>query len=282
MRWITKAHKVTGTSDGMNCPYAVLPTIHHSSESSTTTISATSPVCWCLRGTYRYRLLRHTRPFLGPHAEHGYRRVDHTGPTDLDLSLPTYSAPTDDSDDIRSGYLRKRKHPVRGRGWSSFTHPRSRSRPNPGTRPDGCRRIRHPTRPHRTSTKQIHPSLRHQRPPQRCGRVRYRRPHGLRRRSRHPAHQEVPACSPPLSTPQAAPSGRTRRITRHRAMSFVRVERLVMRKLVYGFGVSLDGYINDRDGGIDWTTTPTRNCTGSTTTVTVPSRSHCTAADCTS
>ncbi|MBF6351004.1 MULTISPECIES: dihydrofolate reductase family protein [Nocardia] len=26
-----------------------------------------------------------------------------------------------------------------------------------------------------------------------------------------------------------------------------------MRKLVYGFGVSLDGYINDRAGGIDWT-----------------------------
>ncbi|MFI9507406.1 dihydrofolate reductase family protein [Nocardia sp. NPDC052566] len=26
-----------------------------------------------------------------------------------------------------------------------------------------------------------------------------------------------------------------------------------MRKLVYGFGVSLDGYINDRDGNIDWT-----------------------------
>ncbi|WP_446222416.1 dihydrofolate reductase family protein [Nocardia sp. IBHARD005] len=26
-----------------------------------------------------------------------------------------------------------------------------------------------------------------------------------------------------------------------------------MRKLIYGFGVSLDGYINDRDGSIDWT-----------------------------
>ncbi|MBF6341670.1 dihydrofolate reductase [Nocardia abscessus] len=26
-----------------------------------------------------------------------------------------------------------------------------------------------------------------------------------------------------------------------------------MRKLIYGFSVSLDGYINDRDGGIDWT-----------------------------
>lgn len=26
-----------------------------------------------------------------------------------------------------------------------------------------------------------------------------------------------------------------------------------MRKLIYGFGVSLDGYINDRDGNIDWT-----------------------------
>ncbi|WP_067690771.1 dihydrofolate reductase family protein [Nocardia jejuensis] len=26
-----------------------------------------------------------------------------------------------------------------------------------------------------------------------------------------------------------------------------------MRKLNYGFGVSLDGYVNDRDGGIDWT-----------------------------
>ena len=26
-----------------------------------------------------------------------------------------------------------------------------------------------------------------------------------------------------------------------------------MRKLIYGIGVSLDGYINDRDGGIDWT-----------------------------
>ncbi|WP_227981209.1 dihydrofolate reductase family protein [Nocardia spumae] len=25
-----------------------------------------------------------------------------------------------------------------------------------------------------------------------------------------------------------------------------------MRKLIYGIGVSLDGYINDRDGGIDW------------------------------
>ncbi|NUS95221.1 MAG: dihydrofolate reductase [Nocardia sp.] len=25
-----------------------------------------------------------------------------------------------------------------------------------------------------------------------------------------------------------------------------------MRKLIYGFGVSLDGYINDRDGSIDW------------------------------
>ncbi|MFJ2666657.1 dihydrofolate reductase family protein [Nocardia fluminea] len=26
-----------------------------------------------------------------------------------------------------------------------------------------------------------------------------------------------------------------------------------MRKLIYGFGVSLDGYVNDRDGNIDWT-----------------------------
>ncbi|WP_174187994.1 dihydrofolate reductase family protein [Nocardia barduliensis] len=26
-----------------------------------------------------------------------------------------------------------------------------------------------------------------------------------------------------------------------------------MRKLIYGFSVSLDGYINDRDGSIDWT-----------------------------
>ncbi|MFI5497746.1 dihydrofolate reductase family protein [Nocardia asteroides] len=26
-----------------------------------------------------------------------------------------------------------------------------------------------------------------------------------------------------------------------------------MRRLIYGFGVSLDGYINDRDGNIDWT-----------------------------
>lgn len=26
-----------------------------------------------------------------------------------------------------------------------------------------------------------------------------------------------------------------------------------MRTLIYGLGVSLDGYINDRDGGIDWT-----------------------------
>ncbi|MEV6768653.1 dihydrofolate reductase family protein [Nocardia sp. NPDC051030] len=26
-----------------------------------------------------------------------------------------------------------------------------------------------------------------------------------------------------------------------------------MRKLIYGFGVSLDGYINDRDGSINWT-----------------------------
>lgn len=26
-----------------------------------------------------------------------------------------------------------------------------------------------------------------------------------------------------------------------------------MRKLIYGFGVSLDGYINDRNGSIDWT-----------------------------
>ncbi|MFF0816774.1 dihydrofolate reductase family protein [Rhodococcus sp. NPDC003318] len=26
-----------------------------------------------------------------------------------------------------------------------------------------------------------------------------------------------------------------------------------MRKLIYGYGVSLDGYINDRDGNIDWT-----------------------------
>ncbi|WP_410873185.1 dihydrofolate reductase family protein [Nocardia sp. A7] len=26
-----------------------------------------------------------------------------------------------------------------------------------------------------------------------------------------------------------------------------------MRKLIYGFGVSLDGYVNDRDGSIDWT-----------------------------
>jgi dihydrofolate reductase len=25
-----------------------------------------------------------------------------------------------------------------------------------------------------------------------------------------------------------------------------------MRRLIYGFGVSLDGYINDRDGSIDW------------------------------
>ncbi|WP_040806244.1 dihydrofolate reductase family protein [Nocardia concava] len=26
-----------------------------------------------------------------------------------------------------------------------------------------------------------------------------------------------------------------------------------MRRLIYGIGASLDGYINDRDGGIDWT-----------------------------
>ncbi|MGS2809835.1 dihydrofolate reductase family protein [Nocardia sp. MW-W600-9] len=26
-----------------------------------------------------------------------------------------------------------------------------------------------------------------------------------------------------------------------------------MRKLIYGFGVSVDGYVNDRDGKIDWT-----------------------------
>ncbi|MBH0780445.1 dihydrofolate reductase family protein [Nocardia bovistercoris] len=26
-----------------------------------------------------------------------------------------------------------------------------------------------------------------------------------------------------------------------------------MRKLIYGFGVSVDGYVNDRDGNIDWT-----------------------------
>ncbi|MFE9785736.1 dihydrofolate reductase family protein [Nocardia salmonicida] len=26
-----------------------------------------------------------------------------------------------------------------------------------------------------------------------------------------------------------------------------------MRKLIYGFGVSLDGYVNDREGRIDWT-----------------------------
>lgn len=26
-----------------------------------------------------------------------------------------------------------------------------------------------------------------------------------------------------------------------------------MRKLIYGFSVSLDGYVNDRDGNIDWT-----------------------------
>ncbi|MFG1790224.1 dihydrofolate reductase family protein [Nocardia sp. NPDC049149] len=26
-----------------------------------------------------------------------------------------------------------------------------------------------------------------------------------------------------------------------------------MRKLIYGIGVSMDGYINDRDGNIDWT-----------------------------
>ncbi|MFD4295439.1 dihydrofolate reductase family protein [Rhodococcus sp. NPDC058532] len=26
-----------------------------------------------------------------------------------------------------------------------------------------------------------------------------------------------------------------------------------MRKLIYGYGVSLDGYVNDRDGSIDWT-----------------------------
>ncbi|MFE6924524.1 dihydrofolate reductase family protein [Nocardia sp. NPDC057663] len=26
-----------------------------------------------------------------------------------------------------------------------------------------------------------------------------------------------------------------------------------MRKLIYGYGVSLDGYVNDRDGNIDWT-----------------------------
>ncbi|MFD3704334.1 dihydrofolate reductase family protein [Nocardia sp. NPDC058658] len=26
-----------------------------------------------------------------------------------------------------------------------------------------------------------------------------------------------------------------------------------MRKLIYGFGVSVDGYVNDREGSIDWT-----------------------------
>lgn len=26
-----------------------------------------------------------------------------------------------------------------------------------------------------------------------------------------------------------------------------------MRRLIYGFGVSLDGYVNDRAGNIDWT-----------------------------
>jgi hypothetical protein len=27
----------------------------------------------------------------------------------------------------------------------------------------------------------------------------------------------------------------------------------VMRRLIYDFGVSVDGYVNDRDGSIDWT-----------------------------
>lgn len=37
-------------------------------------------------------------------------------------------------------------------------------------------------------------------------------------------------------------------------MTSVRSGRLPsMRRLIYGFGVSLDGYVNDRDGAIDWT-----------------------------
>lgn len=43
----------------------------------------------------------------GPRTERGYRRVGYTWLADPQLSLLTYSAPTEDSDDIHSGYVRR-------------------------------------------------------------------------------------------------------------------------------------------------------------------------------
>ena len=52
----------------------------------------------------------------GPRTERGYRRVGYTWLVDPQLSLLTYSAPTDVSDDIHSGYVRRGEDIVAVRG----------------------------------------------------------------------------------------------------------------------------------------------------------------------
>ena len=52
----------------------------------------------------------------GPRTERGYRRVGYTWLADSEIGLLTYSAPTDDSDDIHSGYVRRGDRVVAVRG----------------------------------------------------------------------------------------------------------------------------------------------------------------------
>ncbi|MET7773433.1 hypothetical protein [Nocardia sp. NPDC005366] len=48
----------------------------------------------------------------GTRTERGYRRVGYTWLADADLSLLTYAAPADDSDNIHSGYIRRQGDPI--------------------------------------------------------------------------------------------------------------------------------------------------------------------------
>ncbi|PPJ16300.1 hypothetical protein C5E44_17750 [Nocardia nova] len=46
---------------------------------------------------------------MGPRTERGYRRVGYTWLADSELSLLTYSSPTDDSNDIHAGYIHRQR-----------------------------------------------------------------------------------------------------------------------------------------------------------------------------
>jgi len=53
-------------------------------------------------------------------------------------------------------------------------------------------------------------------------------------------------------------------------------------ELIYSFGVSVAGYLNDRDGSIDWMDLDEEGCTSSTTTGIARWKSPCSFGACTS